>query len=90
MNAILSNNTNNYKENDFIRNLQCIDYRKKDRILELQNKYKAGIIKEEDMTQEEMESLIELYQKQNKRLKERLEEKKIRIIKKLIELKNKK
>ena len=90
MNAILSNNTNNYKDNEFIRNLKCIDYRKRDRILDLQNKYKAGIIKEEDMTQEELESLIELYQKQNERLKQRLEEKRIRIRRKLNELKNKK
>ena len=78
---------NNIEENDFIKKIQYGNYEEKARIIELQNKYKAGIIKEEDMTGKEIDSLIELYKKQNERLEQIIEEKRIRIRKKLNELK---
>ena len=58
------------------------------KILELQKKYKEGIIKEEDMTEDEHNQLIQLYKKQNNELKEKINTKKYQIRKKLDNLYN--
>ena len=57
------------------------------RILQIQNKYKAGNLLEEDMTDEEHIKLIELYKMQNAELEEKIDIKKKQIRKKLDDLK---
>lgn len=47
------------------------------KLLELQRKYKDGLIDEDDMTLEELDALHALYQKQNKELKKELARKKL-------------
>lgn len=57
------------------------------KIIKLQKAYKAGDIREEDMTEEEKEKLIELYKSQNKALREKIEYKKKNLKKRLDDLK---
>lgn len=57
------------------------------KIIKLQKAYKAGDIREEDMTEEEKEKLIELYKSQNKALREKIEYKKNNLKKRLDDLK---
>ena len=45
------------------------------RLLELQQKYKNGLITEDDMTLDEIDALIRLYINQNKELRETLSRK---------------
>lgn len=45
------------------------------RLLELQKKYKEGIITEDDMTLDEINALIKLYINQNKELRDTLSKK---------------
>jgi len=52
-------------------------------ILDLQKKYKAGEIKEEEMTKEQVDALCDLYDKQNEQLQREIEYKE----KKLLEYK---
>ena len=54
-------------------------------LLVLQKKYRKGIVKEEDMTEDEIKDLELLYQKQIKYVKELIEQDK----KKIIELRKK-
>ena len=42
------------------------------RIIKLQKDYKLGNIKEEDMSSEEREKLIDLYKRQNEELKQKI------------------
>lgn len=58
------------------------------KVLKLQKKYKEGIIKEEDITEDEHKQLIQLYKKQNEELKEKINTKKYQIRKKLDNLYN--
>lgn len=58
------------------------------RILKLQKEYKSGKISKEDLTDEDYEKLITLYEKQNKKLKEKIDVQKEKIRKKLKDLKN--
>ncbi len=73
--------SNNFKENIEIR--QDEETRK---IINLQKEYKAGNIKEEDMTDVEHKKLIELYKKQNDELIEKINARKYKIRKKLDDL----
>ena len=45
------------------------------RLLELQQKYKNGLITEDDMTSDEIDALIKLYINQNKELRDTLSKK---------------
>ena len=45
------------------------------RLLELQQKYKNGLINEDDMTLDEIDALIKLYINQNKELRDTLSRK---------------
>lgn len=56
------------------------------RIKKLQREYKAGNIREEDLTYEEHKKLIDLYKKQNNELKEKVRIKKSILRKKLNEI----
>ena len=71
---------NNFKENIEVKEDEL-------KIIKLQTEYKAGNIREEDMTDEEHEKLINLYKRQNKELKEKIDTKKHKIRKKLDDLK---
>ena len=73
---------NTFKENIIVKHDE-----EELKVIKLQKEYKAGKIFEEDMTDEERSKLIELYQKQNKELKEKIEIKRNRIRKRLDELK---
>lgn len=46
------------------------------RIMQLQKKYKLGIIKAQDMNDKECEELLKLFEKQNRELRKKIEEKK--------------
>ena len=49
-------------------------------LLELQKKYKAGEIKEEEMTKEQVDALCDLYDKQNEQLRNEIEYKEKKIL----------
>ncbi len=72
---------NNFKENIEIKRDE-----EATKIINLQKEYKAGNIKEEDMTDDEHKKLIELYKKQNEELIEKINTKKYKIRKKLDDL----
>lgn len=61
------------KKNNFKENLSIS---KNSDIFELQNKYKLGVIKEENLTDMQYKSLVELYDKQNNNLQTTLNMKK--------------
>ena len=74
-------------KNSFRENIEIKQDEEELKIQKLQKEYKAGNIREEDMTDEEHEKLIDLYEKQNKELKEKINTKKQIIRKKLNDLK---
>ena len=59
---------------------------KEEEIKKLQREYKSGNIIEKDMTDEELEKLVNLYKKQNKELKEKIKIKKNILRKKINEI----
>ena len=67
------------KKNQFIEELRKIED-KETLILKLQNKYRNGEIKEEDMTEEQKNSLCALYDKQIENLKKSNEFRKNRLL----------
>ena len=78
---------NNIEKNNFRENIKIKQDEEEMNIIKLQKEYKAGNIREEDMTDEEHKKLIDLYEKQNKELKEKIEIKKQKIRKQLDDLK---
>lgn len=78
---------NNTDKNSFRENIEIKQDEEELKIIKLQKEYKAGNIHEEDMTDEEHEKLIDLYKKQNRELKEKIDIKKQIIRKKLDDLK---
>ena len=78
---------NNIEKNNFRENIEIKQDEEELNIIKLQKEYKAGNIREEDMTDEEHKKLINLYEKQNKELKEKIEIKKQKIRKQLDDLK---
>lgn len=78
---------NKMEKNNFKENIEVKEDEDELKIIKLQTEYKAGNIREEDMTDEEHEKLINLYKKQNKELKEKIDTKKHKIRKKLDDLK---
>lgn len=59
------------------------------RILKLQEDYKNGLIEEDEISKEDYEKLLDLYDEQNKKINEEIERDKIQIRKMLEELKKK-
>lgn len=78
---------NEMEKNNFKESIEVKEDEEELKIIKLQTEYKAGNIREEDMTDEEHEKLIDLYKKQNKELKEKIETKKNKIRKKIDDLK---
>ena len=78
---------NNIEKNNFKENIEIKRDEEELNIIKLQKEYKVGNIREEDMTDEEHKKLIDLYEKQNKELKEKIKTKKQRIRKRLDNLK---
>ena len=79
--------TNTIEKNSFRENIELKQDEEEQKILKLQKEYKLGNIREEDMTDEEHQKLIALYEKQNKILEEKINTKKTIIRKKIDELK---
>lgn len=78
--------THNIVKNKFKENVEIKQDEETMKIINLQKEYKAGNIKEEDMTDDEHKKLIELYKKQNEELIEKINTKKYKIRKKLDDL----
>ena len=78
--------TRNIVKNKLKENVEIKQDEETMKIINLQKKYKAGNIKEEDMTDDEHKKLIELYKKQNEELIEKINTKKYKIRKKLDDL----
>ena len=78
--------THNIISNNFKENIEIKQDEETMKIIDLQKEYKAGNIKEEDMTDDEHKKLIELYKKQNEELIEKINAKKYNIRKKLDDL----
>ena len=74
-------------KNQFYDRIKVEQSKEELKILKLQKEYKNGNICEEDMTEEEYQKLVDLYKKQNKELKKKIQEKKRILRKKLDELK---
>ena len=83
---IESKTTHNIVKNKFKENVEIKQDEETMKIINLQKEYKAGNIKEEDMTDDEHKKLIELYKKQNEELIEKINTKKYKIRKKLDDL----
>ena len=83
---IESKTTHNIVNNNFKENIEIKQDEETTKIINLQKEYKAGNIKEEDMTDDEHKKLIELYKKQNEELIEKINTKKYKIRKKLDDL----
>lgn len=77
----------NMEKNDFKESIEIKQDDEELRIKRLQKEYKAGNIKEEDMTSEEHEKLIDLYKRQNEELREKINTKKQKIRKRITDLK---
>ena len=76
------NNENNFKDTIMVQ-----QDTEEQQLLKLQREYKQGKIKEEDMTDNEHQSLIELYKKQNNDLKGKIDIKRQVLRKKLNDIK---
>lgn len=81
-------NYNNYANNQFFENIVIKDNLEEKRLKELQRQYDNGEIDEEDISDEDMEKIIEMYEKETAKLNEDTEMRKIHISKMLKELKN--
>ena len=83
----ISNNDKIYdKKSDFITNLRDIEDEQM-KLLKLQKLYRNGEIKEENLTQDEINSLCELYDSQISDLSKYYEKEKIKILKYIKSLK---
>jgi len=78
---------NQHKEN-FIENIAIKEDAEEKRLKILQLQYDNGEIDEEDISEEDMDKLIEMYQKETEELKADTERRKIHIAKMLKELKS--
>ncbi len=78
---------NKMEKNNFKESIEVKENEEELKIIKLQTDYKEGNIREEDMTDEEHKKLIELYEKQNKQLKEKINTKKQTTRKRLNDLK---
>lgn len=79
-----ANSTENAKEkqliDDTFKNKITIDLTEQNRILKLQKDFRAGLIKEEDISDEDYEALSNLYDKQIEETKQEIQNYKNKII----------
>lgn len=81
---IISNNKN---KKNFIENILIKENEEEKRLKNLQMQYDNGEIDEDDILDEDMNKLIEMYEKETKELNEDTERRKVHISKMLKELK---
>lgn len=79
----------NGKEKNFKQDIVIKQDEEMLRILKLQEDYKKGLIEEEDISKEDYKKLLDLYDEQNKEIKEDIEKDKIQIKNMLERLKKK-
>ena len=77
------------KENNFRHDIIIKQDDEKLRILNLQEDYKNGLIEEEDISKEDYQKLLDLYDEQNKLIKEDIERDRVLIKNMLEKLKKK-
>lgn len=77
------------EEKDFKKEIEIKQNEEKLRILKLQEEYKKGLIEEENISKEDYQKLLDLYDEQNKKIKEEIERDKIEVKNMLQQLKNK-
>lgn len=76
------------KKENFVENIVIKENEKEKRLKELQLQYDNGKIDEEDISDEDMDRLIEMYEKETEELNKETEKIKIHIYQMLKELKN--
>lgn len=67
------NNKNNV--NTFKNSIKVPEDKEKARILKLQKQYQMGIITENEISEEDYQKLLKLYDKQNKKIEDEIEKK---------------
>ena len=68
-----------YSKKDFRKEIVIKQDEEKLRILKIQEDYKNGLIEEEDISKEDYQKLLELYDEQNQKINEDIEKDKIEI-----------
>ena len=79
---------NNDKDDSFIKNIQIKENKEELRLLQLKQQYENGEIDEEDMSDEDVDKLCQLYEKETDELNADTERRKNHIAQMLKELKN--
>lgn len=72
-------NKQEHKSFDFKKQM-LVENEQEERILKLQRDFKAGLIEEEDLSEEELDSLIKLYESQIEKTKQSIQRYKSRIV----------
>lgn len=78
----------NEKNNNFLENIQIKEDKEELRLLQLKQQYKNGEIDEEEISDEDVDKLCELYKKETDKLNADTERRKNHIVQMLKELKN--
>ena len=73
---------------DFSKNIEFKIDKEELRILKLQKEYKSGNINEENISDDDYFKLVDLYKKQNEKLKQKIKSKKKKIRENLDDLKD--
>lgn len=79
---------NNNKNDSFIKNIRIKENKEELRLLQLKQQYENGEIDEEDMSDEDVDKLCQLYEKETDELNADTERRKNHIAQMLKELKN--
>ena len=89
-NGIINNELDEvkYKKNDFFEKLNSYQNQERQRLFSLKRKYDQGLITEEEISEDDIDSIIELYEEETRRINENTKIRKIRIRKMLDELKS--
>lgn len=72
----------------FIKDIKIKPNKEKERIEKLQQQYKDGLIEESEISNDDYQKLLELYDEQNEKLEQEIENDKIQIQNMLKKLKN--
>ena len=78
---------NNDKNNSFIQNVRIRENKEDLRLIQLKHQYEQGEIDEEDLSEEEIDKLCDLYKKETEKLNIDTEKRKNHIVQMLKELK---
>lgn len=78
-----------YENNNFKEKIVIKQDEERLRILKIQEDYKNGMIEEDDISKEDYQKLLNLYDEQNTKIKEEIEKDRIEIKRMLESLKNK-